>query len=273
MRFEFLVLGCASLLGCSGNAIIDAFGPDQGKVITASTKDYSYPVALKAFPNPGLNLGDVFIWDTSDPDAVLEFAGEIGETVEDTTAKVPGTSVNANIANVGRVTEVLNFGAGLDGTKIKTTGHSGNAGAMLIDYYNTEYMRLVAENGGKEPAELPFMLNKAKADLSAYRYIVISGFQSAENFPTDFKVQGDTDDLTSSDITMMDKDVFNVKLGEHVKYDCYGKSGSSPDCAFLIKIYEPSSKLGFDGSFLGMRPTARVNISSVKLIFKKTFGK
>lgn len=273
MRLEFLAVSCAILLGCSGNVFFDTSDPDGKNVIKVSTMDYTYPITLKSFPNPELNLGDVFLWDTSDPEAVLEFAGEIGKTVEDTTAKVPGTSMNANISHVGIVTRVLNFGAGLDGDAVTTTRHSDSAGAILIDQYNTEYARLIAENGGKEPAELPFKLNTAKTDPGAFRYVVISGFQSAEKFPTEFKVNPDTGALASSDINVLDKDVFNIRLGEHIRYDCYNGSGSSPDCAFLVKIYEPSFESGSEGAFFGLEPTVSVNTSSIKLIFEKTFGK
>lgn len=253
MKTNYFVLCCAFLVGCGLNTP----APSGKLAIKVSSTDYRGSVLLKDFPTPGLLLGDVYLWNVNDPDAGLEFAGNIGETVQAVMPNEPAGTVNASISDQG---------AAVDGANT-------NVGKIMIDSYRIKRTELLQQNGGKEPPALPFLLSKAKTDLSAYRYVIISGFESNPNYKESPSGNGGIGAFETPDVTVQNKDNFNAILDDHIQYNCQNGGGSTAHCAFVLNIYEPSLNANSEGTFFGLEPTVRIRGSSLSIAFEKILGK
>ena len=253
MKTNYFVLCCAFLVGCGLNTP----APGGKLAIKVSSTDYRGSVLLKDFPTPGLLLGDVYLWNVNDTDAGLEFAGNIGETVQAVMPNGPTGTVNVRISDQGTA----------------ANGANTNVGKIMIDSYRAEHAQLLQQNGGKEPPALPFLLSKAKTDLSVYRYVIISGFESVPNAQVNPAGNGGVGAFATPDVTVQNKGDFSVKLDDRIQYNCQNAAGSTANCAFILNIYEPSLNANSEGTFFGLEPTVRIRGSSLSIAFKKKFGK
>ncbi len=253
MKTNYIVLCCVFLVGCGLNTP----APIGQHAIIASKTDYLGSVLLKDFPTPGLYLGDVYLWNINDPDAGLEFAGNIGETVQAVISNGLTGTVHVSISDQGTAKDDANT----------------NAGKIMLDSYKAKRAELLQQNGGKEPPALPFLLSKAKNDLSAYRYVIIKGFESSPNYQESSADIGGLGAFATPDVTVQNKGEFNAKLDDRIEYNCQNEEGSTAHCAFVLSIYEPSLNTNSKGTFFGLKPTVKMRGSSLSVAFKKIYGK